>query len=374
MATTRDTWTVDGNEKERVGFGPTYYAGTLVMADAQKVKTAIGQEVAAIDFSMVPGRVATVSGTATSSSGMPLAGESVDVSQEFSGPTTSSMFGFSGSKIAADGSFAIKNLAPGEYKLSVRSPGDKDRPAEGATMVISVMGADIDNVMLVTAGGGSLGGRVVTDEGTIPAMTGSGPAPGFGESRLRVSLRPENPDSTYSRFAPDNGRVRDDGTFEVTEVIGPHRVSVGPLGPGWAVKSIEFDGKDYADLPIDVRAGQRLDTVTIVISNKFAAVKGTLQDEDGKPSAGMVILFPEEAAKWAEGSRLVKTARPDTAGSFELRTVPAGEYLLAAVDYAAPGAWDDPEFLDGLRARATKLTVRDGESPAGVALTLRRAR
>lgn len=374
MATTRDTWTVDGNEKERVGFGPTYYSGTLSMSDAQKVKAAIGQEVSAIDFSMVPGRVASISGTATTSSGMPLAGESVDIAQEFVGPTSSSMFGFSGSKIAADGSFTIKNIAPGDYKLSVRAPGDKDRPAEGATMVISVTGADIDNVMLVTAGGGSIAGRVVTDEGTVPAMTGSGSAPGLGESRLRVSLRAENPDSTYSRFSQDNGRVKDDGTFEVTEVIGAHRISVNPLGPGWAVKAIEYDGKDYADVPIDVRAGQRLENVTIVVSNKFAAVRGTLQEEDGKPSAGMVILFPEDPAKWAEGSRLVKTARPDSAGTFELRIVPAGDYLIAAVDYAAPGAWDDPEFLQALRDKATKVTVRDGESPAGLSLTLRKER
>jgi hypothetical protein len=371
MGTTRDTWTVEGNDKERVGFGPTYFNGTLVVANAQPVKLALGREVSGIDFSMVPGRVATVSGTAMSSSGAPLAGESINLTQEFAGPTMSSSFGFAGTKVNADGTFVIKDVSPGDYKLSVRAPGDKDRPAEGATTVVSVVGADIDGVSLISGSGGTIAGRVVTDEGLSPTSSGAILSSPRTATSLRVSARPLDPDSTYQRFTEDNGRVKDDGAFELTDVIGAQRIAVGPLAPGWGVKEIAYDGKDYADLPIDVRNGQKIDGMTIVITSKLPTLTGRLTDDKGQPAEGTVVLFPDDAAKWSEQSRLVKTARPDPSGGFEIRLVPPGDYLIASLDYVQAGAWDDPDFLKGLQDRATKVAVREGTG-ASVNLTLRR--
>src|SRR5262245_46272276 len=77
------------------------------------------------------------------------------------------------------------------------------------------------------------------------------------------------------------------------------------------------------------------------------------------------------STKWGEGSRLVRSARPDMTGLFEIKFVPPGDYLVAPVDYAQTGAWDDPEFLKALQDTATKITVKEG-APASVSLTLRR--
>jgi hypothetical protein len=181
MGTTRDSWTVDGDDTQRVGFGPTYYTGTLVVSNAQAVKVGLGQEASGIDFGMVPGRVVKISGTAMSSAGVPLAGESVSLGQEFTGPTFSSMFGFGGTKIAADGTFTIKDVSPGEYRLTVRLPGDKDRLTESATTMVTVLGADVEGVTLVTGGGGSVSGRVITDDGVPPPLGGSTLGSGRGD-------------------------------------------------------------------------------------------------------------------------------------------------------------------------------------------------
>src|SRR5262249_7052347 len=83
LAATRTTWTVDDKPNERIGFSPTYSGGTTSPTDAMAVKVATGQEAAMADFAMVPGRVANISGTATYSSGLPLAGETINVTQEF---------------------------------------------------------------------------------------------------------------------------------------------------------------------------------------------------------------------------------------------------------------------------------------------------
>ena len=363
LATTRTTWTVDDKPDERIGFLPTYAGGTANPPEAMRIKVNMGQETPAGDFAMVPGRVANISGTATYSSGLPMNGESINMTQEFAGPGSSSQFGMQGAKVNPDGSFTIKNVPPGEYRLSVRGPGDKDHPAEGVTMTVSVTGEDLSGVMLVGGSGGSLSGRIVSDTGV--------PVPAPSSSRMRVSARPVDPTSTYSSFDNDNGRVKDDGSFEVTNVYGQNRITVGPLPTGWAVRSIEHGGKDYADVPIDLRGGTRLDNVTVILSKTLPRVQGTLSDEQGKPAEGTVLLFPEEASKWGEDARLVRSTRPDLAGAFEFRNVIPGSYLIVPLEYVRDGEWADPEFLENLRDKGHRVRVDDKGAPP-IQLTLKK--
>jgi hypothetical protein len=55
------------------------------------------------------------------------------------------------------------------------------------------------------------------------------------------------------------------------------------------------------------------------------------------------------------------TARPDQTGKFQIRGLPAGEYLLAAVDPAEQGEWFEPSFLDQHRSGAARVTLGDGD-------------
>jgi len=364
LATIRTTWTVDDKPNERIGFLPTYSGGTANPAEAMRIKVAMGQEASTGDFPMVPGRVASISGIATYSSGQPMAGESVNMVQEFAGPNWSSQFGMPGSKINPDGSFLIKDVAPGEYRLSVRGPGDKDHAAEGVTVTVNLAGEDVAGVMLVGGTGGALSGRIVSDTGMALPLADSG--------RMRVSARPIDPTTTYqSSGDQDNGRVKDDWSFEVSNVFGQNRINVGPLPVGWVVRSIDYQGKDLADVSIDVRGGQRLDGVTVVLSKTLPKVRGTLFDDKGQPVEGTVLMFPEDAAKCGENSRLTRTARPDLAGGFEFRSVIPGTYLVVPLEYVRDGDWTDPEYLDTLREGAKRVQV-DETGLAGLALTLKK--
>lgn len=363
IATTRETWTLDSDPKERIGFLTTFSGGTPNPTDAQKIKVTMGQDAAAPDFSMVPGRAALISGMATTASGQPLAGEVVNMSQEFASPNGSSSFGLAGAKINPDGSFIIKTVPPGEYKLSVRAPGDKEHPAEGATITVALTGDDLTGVSLVTGAGGALTGHVVTDTGA--------PIPAPDAARMRVSSRPVDPTRTYTTFDNDNGRVKDDGVFELANVFGLNRLSVGPLPSGWAIKSIDYDGKDLADVPVDVAPGQRLDGVTLVISKTLPKLVGTLLDDGGRPIDGTVLIFPEDQQKWGEDSRLIRTARPDAVGAFEFRNVIPGNYLSVPLEYVRDGDWSDPEFLQNLRDQAKRVTVND-TGVSTLALTLKK--
>lgn len=361
IGSTRTTWTVDGKPNERIGFLPTYAPGTANAAEALRIKVGIGQDVNVGDFPLVPGRVVTISGTAMRSNGTPLAGESVDRSQIFESPSGSSSFGLSGAKVNPDGSFLIKDVSPGEYRLTIRAPAEKDGPIEAATVTVTALGEDVTGVMLLTGTGGTLSGRVVTDTGV--------PLPSSDTQRMRVSVRPLDPGTTYSYYENDNGRVRDDGAFEVRGVFGTNRVSVGPIALGWALKSIDYQGKDFADVPVELKAGERLDGLTVVLSKSLPTLRGTLLDDRNQPAEGTVLLFPDDQRKWAEESRLTRTARPDLKGAFEFRNVIPGDYLVLPLAYVRTGDWADPEFLENLRERAKRVRVEESGAPP-VALIL----
>jgi hypothetical protein len=363
MAVTRESWTDEKNPKERIGFLPTYSGATASPADAMPIKVGLGLEVVMPEFPMVPGRVGSISGTVISQSGLPLAGETVSSAQEFAGPGTSSSFGAGSAKIAPDGTFTIRNVPPGEYKLSLRLAGDAERPAEGASTVVNIAGEDLTGVLLVTTPGATVTGRIVTDNGeALPR-----------DHKMRVMSRAVDPSRTYTNFEQDNGRVRDDLTFELKGVFGANRLSLSPLPSGWSLRSIEHEGIDLLDTPLDMSGGHQLTGIVILLSKSMPKLRGTLLDDAGAPTEGSVILFPEDQARWSEDSRLIKSTRPDATGAFEFRNLVPGEYLVAPIDYVRENEWSDPAFLQGLRDTAKRVRIEDrGAEP--VALVLKRDR
>ena len=359
----RDTWTVSENGVEQTyGYAPTYFPTTSNVSDARRITVGIGQEASNNDIALIPGRAVSVSGTAFDSHGRPLAGQSVGLTQETRGPGMAMMMSAGNGSVNADGTFTIKNVPPGEYKLMAR--GSSDRGTEAAALPILVNGIEIDNVSLVTVGGGLISGQIVADTGGAPSMP---------RDRVRVAARIANGDFDPRMGAPgggnpDNGRPKDDWTFTLTDVYGPVRLRV-TLPDGWMVKTIVQNDREIAESPLELRNGEELSNVQIVVTNKVTTVTGQLTDDKGAPvTDGTVIVFSSDSAKWAEDSRFVRSARPDQQGQYQIRGLPAGEYLAVAVEYVQQGMWNDPEFLESLRRYAQRITLSEGNA---VSLALR---
>jgi hypothetical protein len=97
---------------------------------------------------------------------------------------------------------------------------------------------------------------------------------------------------------------------------------------------------------------------------------GQIVDGKGNPVGdATVILFPVEEERWFESSRAVRATRPDQQGRWRLTALPAGDYFAIAMDYVEVDAWQDPEYLAGLRDHASRITIPDGGA-ASANLTL----
>jgi hypothetical protein len=354
MGQSRETWPLESDTKQVFGYPPAFYPGVIEPTEAQRIKVGVGQEVGNIDFALVAARTSRVSGTVLNASGAPVANESVTLSQEVMGPQGGSISPASDmDQTGPDGRFSMNNVRAGEYMLAVRVPAANDQPAQEARQTIQVAGTDIDGLVIVTGSGGTIRGQVVSDDRT----------PVSGVDRLSVRPRPLTRAAQSSMLGlSSSGRVNADGTFELKAVVGLVVLSIGTLTGEWTLKSVELNGRNLADDPIEVRHGETMSGVRVVLTNRPTHVRGGLLDEKQQAAEGTVVIFPEDTSRWREDSRTIRSARPDQHGEFSIKGLPAGKYLIAAVDYVQDGQWYDPEFLADLRPRAERLSLADGES------------
>jgi hypothetical protein len=350
MGLSRETWPLESDPMQVFSYPPSFYPGVIEPTEAQRIKLGVGQEVGNIDFALVPARTARVSGTVVSTAGTPVANEPVTLWQEIMGPQGGQTFSPNTAKTGPDGRFSVNNVQTGEYLLAVRSPATPDQPAQEARQMIQVTGADIDGLLIVTGSGGTIRGQVASDDGT--------PVPGI--DRLSVRARPLSWAARMSTLAYP-GRVNADGTFELNGLLGSVVLTVGTLTGDWTLKAVELNGRDLADDPVEVRHGETLNGVRVVLTNRPTYVSGTLMDEKEQPREGTVVIFSEETSRWREDSRTVRAARPNQHGEFSIKGLPPGEYLIAAVDHIQEGQWYDPEFLADLRSRAERLSLAEAE-------------
>lgn len=354
MASTKDTWTVVQSGQETVfGYLPTYYPGIAVPTEARRVKVGLGEQVAAIDISLIPGRAAKVSGTALDSQGKPFT--RVSLSEEIRGLDFASFGGGPSAPVAADGTFTIRNVPPGEYSLQASTESTSaDTPPEAALQTVVVAGHDLEGLTLIGSSGGTVTGKIVSEDGPIPA---TGVAVTVAEM-----YRGQSPPLLLGAFRAgrDAGVPQVDGSFVAKNVFGRARFQVR-VPEGWMLKSIRHEGRDITEDVIELGSRQQLSGVEVLITNKVTEINGQVLDEKNVPVVeATVLLFPADENRWYENSRAIRATRPDQQGRWQLKTMPAGEYLAVALDYMEVNAWQDPEFLAALKADATRITIREG--------------
>jgi protocatechuate 3,4-dioxygenase beta subunit len=337
MAMTRDTWAVkQGGATQVMGFAPTYYPGAVRPSDARAIAVGAGRQVGPVDISLIPGRAVKISGVALDSHGKPF--ENVQLQDAIRGDNFGRFGGRISARTAADGSFTLKDVTPGSYVVAATTGRNVEQP-EATFAPVTVEDADITNLFLSGSQGGTITGRVITESGQPPdiprlRLTTGLPAAGQPDPMLLGTFG----DPAASGVSPD-------GTFTMKGVFGRGPILV-TLPDAWMVKSIQHDGQELSDVPIELKSGERLENVLIVLSDRVSRVDGAVIDAKGNGvTDATVIAFPRDPDKWTWQTRAIKAARSGKDGRFQMSGLPPGEYVAVAVDYIENGEWNDPEFL-----------------------------
>jgi hypothetical protein len=101
----------------------------------------------------------------------------------------------------------------------------------------------------------------------------------------------------------------------------------------------------------------------IVLTARSTTLSGAVQDGRGRPLTDYaVVAFSPDSSKWGYQTRFVRSGRPNQDGRFELKGLPPGDYLVAALEYLEPGDEGDPEQLEKWKPGSTSVTLGDGEA------------
>jgi hypothetical protein len=336
-----------GNAGE--GFARTFYPGTTSSAQAQPVIVGIGEEVA-VQFPMLAARLSRIRGTVVDSQGRPASGASVQL-MTISGTSTSSR---GAGSVGPDGAFVISGVDPGEHTLRFQLRNGAESEAGAIPVVVA---GDIDGLSARLSPGATVTGRVVF-EGTSP-RTG----PGGAATPLRVT--PQDADRNQTPFVlggASSAEIDAEGNFKLTGVSGRFFFNVS-MSPSWILKSVTLDGRDITDVPQDVSGTSEVSGLVITMTDRLATVSGVVADARGQNlNDYVVVLQPAEQKDPSATARIVRVARPDTNGRFEVRGLRPGRYVATAIEWMEQNRQFSPEFQKQLRRGAREFTVREGES------------
>jgi len=333
------------------GYPLAYYPGTPTLAEAQFVAVEIGRDVSNVDVRLSPGRTARVSGVALAVDGRPLSGGLIFAGSQRSGGLTAPPRLIDPQP---DGTFTIANVAPGEYVLqSFMSM----QGSQFGSVFVTVGDQDLKDVTLRAMEGSNVTGRV-TIEGESADLR-----PAF-----TITPFPTDFDRAPMMVNTSRASVRSDGTFTMNGLYGPLLFRLGPgAPPDWMIKAVRNGASDVTDTPLMFgRPNQSIDDLEIVLTSRAASISGSVSDGRSQPVTDyLVIVFATSEKRWYRESRFLKYARAEPDGSFAVRGLPAGDYFVAAVDWMQPspgfGEWQDPEVLEALGRRASRVTLMDGE-------------
>jgi uncharacterized protein (DUF2141 family) len=332
-----------------IGLAVTAYPAATTRRAARPVTVRAGADTVAIDIAMAPVTAGSLTGIVLDSAAQPARG--VDLMLQ---PVTPGIGGGVGgaARTGNDGAFTFPNLIPARYELHARH---NIRPNEGTVFPITIAPGEHANVTVPVTRGGRMRGAVILPEGAS-----------LNPGALRISAVPVGDTLIYGTGF--GGPIAADWSFDWDFLLGPRIIRATTLPDGWYIKSVLRGDTDVTDEPVVFKGTEVVDNLRIVLTMEKTVLTGRAIDSGGKPATDYTaIVFAEDAARWDYWSRFVATARPDQAGDFAIEGLPAGKYLVAAVDGVENNQWRDKAFLERLRAVATPLTL-DANQTATISL------
>ena len=345
------------------GYAPSYYPGTANPAGALFVPLDAAQVRDGIDITMAKARTARIAGRVLSAGGEPTNPGSLAL---VSSVRSSSAVNISiGARLNDDGTFEFPNVPPGQYVI--RADRGRSQPwieGEFGTLPVILDGADATDLVVQTAAGSSISGRLIFNGRDSSKL----PSPGAFE------LRPLPVDFDLAPQSVATANIHSDWTFEMSGINGPRRLQVTRLPPGWALQEITVRGIDVTDRPLPFgQRDQSLAGVEVRLIDRVSALKGAVVDGDGHRAArATVIVFATDRSRWYPMSRFMGTVLADADGAFTMTGLPFGSYYAVALTRLTISGddWQDPSFLETLVPRAASASVSETETRT-IRLTLR---
>jgi hypothetical protein len=240
-------------------------------------------------------------------------------------------------------------VSPGEYELAGLPPVE-------LTLIVTTNKGNEWTSRSIEADASS-GGTI--DASGLPAtakVSGRTLLPGGVETKEgSVGLISATPTTLPGGTTP----LQKDGTFHFPRVQpGTYKIQVNLPPGGYYVQKVSAKGTKVSGREFTITAGTDVD-LTVTLGQGQGQVTGVVQ-LDGKPAAGvMVLLVPESGRDMEEDSRMDES---DSDGTFSLRGILPGDYVLLAIKDGWDLEWAEPDVLRPYLPVGQKMSIAANQS------------
>jgi hypothetical protein len=263
--------------------------------------------------------------------------------------------------------FMLTGLADGVYYLIAQETIVSQTTPLQLTLAFSepkkvtVKGADVTGVELVTKPLGSISGKILLEPSKVPECQGKRP-PAMAETLVRFR-RPEKEteqdEAQALRSFAGSASLDANGAFALRNLeMGSYQFEPQFYAHYWYVQSITMNSAGPKPGRIDaaanwttLKSGEQLSNLTITLAQGAASVHGKVPATDGaSPPPVVAYLLPNDREKVDDVLRYFVT-EVDADGTFTFNNLPPGEYL------ALTQTTVEPQIATGAKLRQPDATA-----------------
>jgi hypothetical protein len=330
----------------------TYYPGTPDRSQASPIQLHAGDDFPA-NFSLTPSPSLVIRGSVVNLP--PRASASIMLqSRDFS-------LVLNGGEMHKDGSFIIRDVAPGNY--TILATVDGSRVPMMARQSLQVGSTNVEGLRLAPQPGGTVSGRL--------RLESKGGAAGFDPQQVFLTLLSVDGDdekdgpSVFRETFSNLAHIAADGSFRWEDVpAGNYYVQIlhgSDANEDWFVKSLSSGGRDFNDAGLSVNGDTPM--VDLVASTNGGIADGIVVDSRGEPVANAIVVAAPEPRLRRRTDHYRKTVSDQT-GHFSLRGLRPGDYTLFAWENVEGEAYYNPDFLKAYEGQGTALHMSEGDRKA----------
>ena len=284
---------------------------------ATVIEVSEGSEASNVDIALARAlQIFSASGVAIDDKGMPVPNLRLEVQRRV-GQRTEFVNAFAASN--RRGEFVIEGLVPGKYAMSLSDLSGGDMHAEALSF--DIIDQDVAGLTVRLSKGASLTGFVVLDNENKSLFSK------LSEVQLRAFATAS---SGVGNFA--TSPIGPDGSFRLAGLPGGTiNLMLGsmfnPVVKGFVIMRVERDGIVSPSSRLEIKEGEQLTGVRVIVSYGTATIRGLVKLENGSPPDGARIFM--RLAKPGEAFSSFRSGMVDERGQFLMDGLPAGTYELS---------------------------------------------